>query len=76
MTEGNSRYQRRFNRLLDFGENPLPGDMIQVLDRARNSEIRGKIGKVIGYTNIDVEIAGENHNLTVQSVEVLQEDLT
>ena len=48
------------------------GDRIRVNQRARKGYLHGRMGKVLRYTNVEVEVDGTVHNITPASLDVLE----
>ena len=49
-----------------------PGDKIQVNQRAKKKFLCGREGEVVKYTNVDVLVDGEIHNIVTTSLDVLE----
>ena len=70
-----SKFGDRFRRLLDYADYPIPGDRVRVKDRARHKVWRGKTGKVVKiWGGADIEIDGEVRPVTVNSLEVIEDE--
>lgn len=67
-------FSNRFKRLLDFADEPLPGDRVRIGHRASHAPWRGKIGVVKRVGLYHVEVDGEIRDITPGSLEIVQND--
>ena len=70
-----SQFSRRFKRLLDFADQPLPGDRVKIGGRTRMEKFRGKTGVVKQVNGYDVEVDGEVlPAMSPNSLEIVEDD--
>lgn len=67
-------FKKRFIRLLEMADNPIPGDHVKVRESAKHKEWRGKIGIVKEVWIFGVEVDGEVRGLTRNSLEIIDDD--
>lgn len=48
-----------------------PGDKIKVNSKAKKKFLHGREGEVVKYTNVEVLVDGEIHNIVTTSLDVL-----
>ena len=69
-----SKLGDRLKRLLDFADNPVPGDRVRIGQGARQAALRGRTGVVTAVWTYGVKVDGETHPLTPKSLELDDED--
>ena len=68
-----TKFSKRFLRLYDLVEPPIPGDRVRVTGRPRNSELKGKGGIVKAiWIGAKVEIDGQEYELMDGSLTVIE----
>lgn len=69
-----TKFSKRFKRLLDFADEPLPGDRVRIGQGARNKDTRGVVGVVRHVASYVVEIDGGITRVTPQNLKVVDDD--
>lgn len=49
-----------------------PGDKIRVNHKAKKKYLHGKKGEVVRYTNVEVLVGSEIHNIVTTSLDVIE----
>ena len=66
-------FRERFLRLLDLANGPIPGDRVRVLKNAKNPAWHGRVATVRNITIVTIEADGETHDLTPQTLEIIED---
>ncbi len=70
-----SHFSKRFKRLLDFADWPLPGDRVKIGWRTRRKDLEGKTGVVKWVSGYAVEIDGEVvSGFSPHTLEIVEDD--
>lgn len=66
-------FRERFLRLLSLADGPIPGDRVRVRKNAKNKHWHDKIAIVRNIAIVTIEADGETHELTPQTLEVIED---
>lgn len=53
-------------------EIPIPGDRVRIGGNARRTELRGKVGTLVIYTNAIILVDGQKVNITPKNFELAE----
>ena len=56
--------------LRDLGKHPLPGDRVKIVGHPVNRELLGQTGILKRYAGVYVEINGQQHYLSTNSIKL------